>query len=108
MSMETLKSSLNLWVLPPFYVSISPMGCPIGSASGLNQPSGFPAKTNPLTNVVSQTSPQSFHSNLDQTTQPKLAQPDFVLNPRVRKLRHAGPLLIDGLSFRHLHLRLER
>ncbi len=103
---NNLKLSINL------HSSISPLdlyprGYSSGLASGLGQPLRLPAKANPLADVVGQTSPQGLQSDLGQTTQPKLTQPYFVLNPRVRKFRHPRPLLIDSLSLRRLHLRLK-
>ena len=103
---NNLKLSINL------HSSISPLdlyprGYSSGLASGLGQPLRLPAKANPLADVIGQTSPQGLQSDLGQATQPKLTQPYFVLNPRIRKFRHPRPLLIDSLSFRRLHLRLK-
>jgi hypothetical protein len=105
--MENLKRSINL-ISSPYPPALNRRGYSTGIASGLGQSLGFPAKANPLADIIGQTGPQGLQSYLNQPTQPKLTQPDFVLNPRVRKLRHASPLLIDGLSFRRPHLRLKR
>src|SRR4030042_5339432 len=77
-------------------------GYPAGLSLDLGQPLGLPTKAYPLADVIGQTRPQSLQSYFNQSTQPKLTQPHFVLNPRVRKLRHTSPLLINGLSFRRL------
>src|SRR5512136_2054702 len=88
-------------------LDLNPRGYSTGLALGLSQSLGLPAKPYPLANVIGQTGPQRLQSDLSQPTQPKLTQPYFVLNPGVRKFRHTRPLLIDGLSFRRLHLRLK-
>ena len=104
--MNNLKLSINLnSSLPPG--GFNPRGHSTGFALGLGQSLGLPAKANPLADVIGQTDPQGLQSYLGQPTQPKLTQPNFVLNPRVGKLRHTSPLLIDGLSFRRLHLCLK-
>src|SRR4030042_2032676 len=105
--MENLKPSINL-NSSPYPLGLNRRGYSTGVGSGLDQSLGLPAKTNPLADVIGQTGPQGLQSYLNQPTQPKLTQPDFVLNPRVRKLRHAGPLLIDGLSLWRCHLGLKR
>ena len=105
--MENLKPSINL-NSSPYLLGLNRRGYSTGLALGLDQSPGLPAKANPLADVIGQTGPQGFQSHLNQSTQPKLTQPNFVLNPRIRKLCHAGPLLIDGLSFRRLHLGLKR
>src|SRR3990172_6109703 len=104
--MENLGSSVNL-NSPLYPPGINRRGYSTSIASGLGQSLGPPAKANPLTDVIGQAGPQGLQRYLNQPTHPKLAQPNFVLNPRVRKLRHPSPLLIDGLRFRRLHLRLE-
>src|SRR4030042_2865525 len=104
--MKNLRPSINLnSSLSPS--GVNPKGYSTGFPLGLSQSPRLPAKTNPLTDVIGQTGPQGLQSHLSQPTQPKLTQPNFVLNPRVRKLRHTTPLLIDGLSFRRLHFRLK-
>src|SRR4030065_565036 len=105
--MENLKRSINL-NSSPYPPTLNRRGYSTGTASGLGQSLGLPAKANPLADIIGQTGPQGLQRYLNQPTQPKLTQPDFVLNPRVRKLRHAGPVLIEGLSFRRPHLGLKR
>ena len=62
-----------------------------------SQPFGFPTKTNPLANIISEASPQGFHAHLDHTAQAKLTQTKFVFDPGVRKLCDPGSLFIDLL-----------
>src|SRR4030042_1117081 len=104
--MENLNPSINL-NSSPYPLGLNRRGCSRGIASGLDQSLGLPAKANPLADVIGQTGPQSLQSYFNQSTQPKLTQPYFVLNPRVRKLRHTSPLLINGLSFLTRGLRLK-
>src|SRR4030043_100122 len=104
--MNNLKLSINL-NSSLYPLGLNPRGYSTGFALGLGQSLGLPAKANPLADVIGQTGPQGLQRHLSQPTQPKLTQPNFVLNPRIRKFRHPSPLLIDGLSFRHLHLRLK-
>ena len=78
-----------------------------GLSLDLGQPLGLPAKAYPLADVIGQTSPHGFQGHFNQSTQTELTQPNFILNPRIGKFRHSGPLLIDSLSFRRLHLGLK-
>src|SRR4030042_2981030 len=105
--MKNLKHPIK-FISSPYPSGVNRRSYPTSIASGLGQLSGLPAKANPLADVIGQTGPQGLQRYLSQPTQPKLTQPNFVLNPRVRKLRHAGPLLIDLLSFRRPHLGLKR
>src|SRR4030043_766056 len=105
--MENLKTSINL-NSSPYLLGLHRRGYSTGLALGLGQSLGLPAKANPLADIIGQTGPQGLQRYLNQPTQPKLTQPDFVLNPGIWKLRHAGPLLIDGLSFRRPHLGFKR
>src|SRR3990170_843277 len=104
--MENLPLLTNL-IPSPYPLGLSRRGCSTGFSSDMGQLLRLPAEANPLADVVGQTSPHSFQSHLDQTTQAKLTQPNFIFDPRIGKLRHPSPLLIDGLSFRRLHLGLK-
>src|SRR4030065_1334445 len=101
--MEKLKPSINL-LSPPSPPGLNQRGYSTRLASGLGQSLGPPAEANPLADVIGQTGPQGFHRPLDQTSQAKLAQPNFVLDRRFGTLRYAGRLPIDPLGFRCLHL----
>src|SRR4030042_4169856 len=105
--MENLHLLTNLTPLP-YPLGLNRRGYSTGFPSCRSQFLRLPAKAYPLADVIGQTGPQGFQSHLDQPTQPKLAQSNFVLNPRIGKFRHTSPLLIDGLSFRRLHLGLKR
>src|SRR5512139_41651 len=105
--MENVKPSITL-NSSPYPLGFNRRCYSAGLALGLSQSLGPPAKPNPLTDVISQTSPQGFQSYLSQPTQPKLTQSNFILNPRIRKFRHTGALLVNLLSLRRLHLCLKR
>src|SRR3972149_6799514 len=104
--MENLHPLTNL-IPPPYPLGLNRRACSTGFPSCMGQLLRLPAEANPLADVVGQTSPHNFQSHLDQTTQAKLTQPNFIFDPRIGKLRHPSPLLIDGLSFRRLHLGLK-
>ena len=57
-----------------------------------------PAQTDPLADIVGQTSPQGLYPNLNQTAQTKLAQAKFLFDPSIGKLRNLRPLLINFTS----------
>ena len=79
--MNTSKASIKFSEIP-----VSSHFGNYGSLGGTlisNRHSGPPAQTDPLANVVGQTSPQGFDPNLNQATQTKLPQPKLLLNPRI-------------------------
>src|SRR4030042_7187948 len=104
--MENLKPSIKV-ISSSYPPGLNRRGDSTGLPSGLGQLLGPPAEANPLADVIGQASPHGFQSRLDQTTQAKLTQPNFVFDPRIGKLCHPSPLFIDGLSFRRLHLGLK-
>ena len=69
---------------------------------------GFPAKTNPLANIIREASPQSLQAHFDHSAQPKLTQSKFLFDPGVGKLCYPSSLLIDLLSLFGLHLHFKR
>src|SRR5271157_1325011 len=104
--MENLHPLTNL-IPPPYPLNFNRRGRSTSFPSCRSQLLRLPAKANPWADVIGQAGPQGLQCYLCQSSQPKLAQPNLVLNPRVRKLRHPSPLLVNGLSFRRLHLRLK-
>ena len=102
--MKSLRPSIKSSCFSSLGLDANQWDCSSRSILGLNQSLGPPAESNPLADVIGQTGPQGFHRHLEQTTQAKLPQPDFVLDPGIRKFRHPSPLLVDLASFRGLHL----
>src|SRR5262245_19285389 len=85
--------------------SINREGCRSGrtAASGRCCQGRPPSQTDPLTNVVSQTSQYSFDSYFLETSQSKLSQPEFLFDPGMGKFRNSRSLSIKLLPFGALH-----
>src|SRR5206468_7386459 len=77
---------------------------PLGRRGLQRHQLGTPDQPDPLLNVVSQTSPQGFQSDLRQSSQAELTQADFSVNPSVGKFSHLGPLFVNGLGRFGSHL----
>src|SRR5437867_3695997 len=67
------------------------------SALGHRQ-AGTPAQPNPLLHVISEASPEQFHSHLRQPAQTELTQPELFFDPSVGKLSHRPPLSVGLLG----------
>src|SRR5512147_41127 len=95
---------LTFWLSPLFWPRYATEGSSFDSPLSLSQPPGFPTKTHPLANIISEASPQGLHADLDHTAQAKLTQTKFVFDPGVGKLCDPGSLLIDLTGLLGLHL----